>query len=263
MCETEGMRRLSAGLVLDAGSYIGSNVTLGSGNVTLPGESVVRSRLLRWCPLRWCLLPRWKYRHHGAERAVAESEQLGRTAEVCGLHPLVLLEDDPVPHAERLGADSEFLAQLTGCLAAGPDHVVEGCDIGPPDGQDGGCLVTGGLILRRLGMMDRPPVLDDALPSLVDGAGDGHPAVLGVGLNSGGDVSLPQGNEGIALPLLVGTGLAAVGGEGDHVVAQFGGQRAQCPTGVDGGQLAVVADQDQLRPGCVDIRAELVERACP
>ena len=111
--------------------------------------------------------------------------------------------------------------------------------------------------------MDRPPVLDNVTPGLVDGAGDGHPAVVAIGLNSGGHVSLPQGTEGIALPLLVGTGLAAVGGEGDDVVAQLGGQGAQRPTGIDGGQLAVVADQDQLGPGRVDIRAELVERACP
>src|SRR5664280_1500448 len=140
--------------------------------------------------------------------------------EICGQHPLVLLKDDPVPDAERLGADPELVAQLTRCLAAGPDHVVECCDIGPADGQECGCLVTSGVVLRRLGMMDRPPVLDHLTPGLVDGASDGYPAVVGVSLNGGGDVAFPQCNEGISLPLLVG-------------------------------------------PGLVDIRAELVERACP
>ena len=101
--------------------------------------------------------------------------------------------------------------------------------------------------------VDGPPVLDQALPGLVDGAGDGDPAVVGVGLDGRGHVALSQGDEGISLPLLVGTGLAAVGGEGDDVVAQLLGQRPQRPTGVDGGQLAVVADQDQLGPGRVDM----------
>ena len=60
----ERPRRLGTGLVLDAGSYVSSNVTLGSGNVTLPGESVVR----------WRHVSRRNDRHHGAERAVAEPE---------------------------------------------------------------------------------------------------------------------------------------------------------------------------------------------
>ena len=71
--------------------------------------------------------------------------------EICGRHPLVLLEDDPVPHAECLGTDPELLAQLTGCLASGPDHVVQRCDIGPPDGQDGGCLVLSAGVLVAWG----------------------------------------------------------------------------------------------------------------
>src|SRR5664280_3185656 len=39
--------------------------------------------------------------------------------EICGRHPLVLLEYDPVPHAERLGADPELVAQLTRRQAEG------------------------------------------------------------------------------------------------------------------------------------------------
>ena len=188
-----------------------NHVALGSRCVTLPGEGTIR-----WRPLR-C----GRNRHHGAERTVAEPEQLGRTTEVCGLDALVLLEDDPVPHAERLGPERALLTQLTRCLAAGPDHVVQRCDVGPPDGQDGGCLVAGCVVT-----VDHPPVLDDALAGLIDGAGDRHPAVLGVRVDRGGDVSPSQGNEGIALPLLVSPGLAAVSGEGDDVVAQLGRQSA-------------------------------------
>ena len=45
--------------------------------------------------------------------------------------------------------------------------------------------------------------------------------------------------------------------------AQLLGQRAQRPTGVDGGQLAVVPDQDHLGPGRIGMTAELVEGAAP
>ena len=82
----------------------------------------------------------------------------------------------------------------------------------------------------------------------VDGAGDRHPAVFDIGLDGGGDVAVAQGNEGVTFPLLVRAGLAAVGGQGDDVVAQLAREGAQRPTGVDGGELAVVAEEDELGP---------------
>ena len=93
-----------------------------------------------------------------------------------------------------------------------------------------------------------PPVLHDALAGLVDGAGDGHPAVLDIGVDGRGDVAVAQGDEGVSFPLLVRAGLAAVGGEGDDVVSELARKGAQCPTGVDGGQLAVVAERTSLAP---------------
>ena len=69
--------------------------------------------------------------------------------------------------------------------------------------------------------MDRPPVLDDALACLVDGAGDCHPSVLGIGGDGRRDLSLPKRHQGVVFPLLVGAGLAPVGGQRDDVVAQL------------------------------------------
>ena len=196
-------RRFGAGLFLHAAA----NVTLRSANVTLPGHSVA-SRVAE--------------PHHGAERAVAEPDQIGMTtgvSEVCGGHPLVLLEDDPVTDAERLGADPDLGTQLPGGLATGPDHLVERGDVGAADGQDGG----------GVGAMDAPPVLHDALAGPLDGAGDRHPAVFDVGVDSRGDVAVAEGDEGVAFPLLVRASLAAVGGQGDDMTAELVREGAQRP----------------------------------
>ena len=120
------------------------NVTLGSANVTLPGHSAASGSLsattVANVPLR-------------------SLDELGIAIAVNGVrgaHPLVLLEDDPVTDAERLGTDPDLGSQLTGCLTAGPDHLVQRGDVGSPDGQDGGRVVA----------MDAPPVLHDALAGL-------------------------------------------------------------------------------------------------
>ena len=126
-------------------------------------------------------------------------------------HPLVLLEEHPVADAEGLGAEPDLLAELTAGLAPGPDHVVQGHHVGPADGQDGGGVVV----------VDGPPVLDQPVPGLVDGAGDGDPAVLGVGVDGPAGVSVSESDQGVAFPLLVGAGLAAVGGEGDDVGSEL------------------------------------------
>ena len=132
------------------------------------------------------------------------------------LHPLVPLEDHSVPDAERLRSDPDLVAELAGGVAPGPDHLVEGGDIGPPDGQDGGRLPAGGRV-----SVNRPPVLDDPLADIVDGAGNGHPPVLGVGGDGRGDVAIPQGDQGVSFPMLVSAGLTAVGGQSYHLVAQL------------------------------------------
>ena len=67
-----------------------------------------------------------------------------------------------------------------------------------------------------------PPVLHDALASLVDGGGDRHPAVFDIGVDGRGDVAVAQCDEGITFPLLVRAGLAAVGGQGDDMSSQLG-----------------------------------------
>ena len=109
--------------------------------------------------------------------------------------------------------------------------------------------------------MDTPPVLHDALAGLVDGAGDRHPTVFDVGVDRWGDVAVAEGDEGVTFPLLVRASLAAVGGQGDDMASQFARERAQRPTGVDGGELAVVAEKDELGSGGIDIGTELVEGA--
>ena len=115
-----------------------------------------------------------------------------RLARFC--HPLVLLEEHPVTDAEGLGAEPDLFAELTAGVASGPDHVVQGDDVGPADGQDGGGVIV----------VDGPPVLHQPVPGLVDRAGDGDPAVLGVGVDSPADVSVPESHQGVAFPLLVG-----------------------------------------------------------
>ena len=110
-------------------------------------------------------------------------------------------------------------------------------------------------------VVDGPPVLHDALAGRLDGPGDRHPAVVDVGVDGRGDVALAQSDEGVTLPLLVRAGLATVGGQGDDVDSELVGEGAQRPTGVDGGQLTVVADQDELGAGHIDMGAELVEGA--
>ncbi len=92
------------------------------------------------------------------------------------------------------------------------------------------------------GAMDAPPVLHDALAGLVRGGGDRHPAVFDIGVDRGGDVAVAEGDEGVTFPLLVRASLAAVNGQGDDMTAELARKRAQRPTGVDGGELAVVAE---------------------
>ena len=110
-------------------------------------------------------------------------------------------------------------------------------------------------------VVDGPPVLDQPLTGLVDRSGDGHPAVVDVGVDGRDHVAAPERGERFSFPLLVGSGLATVGGQGDHVRPELVGQRAQRPTGVDGGQLAVVPDQDHLGSRRIGMPAELVEGA--
>ncbi len=127
-------------------------------------------------------------------------------------HPLVPLEEDPVADAEGLLSPSLISGPSSpACLAAGPDHLVQCADVDPADGQDGGGVVV----------VDGPPVFDQPLTGLVDRAGDGDPAVVGVGVDGRGHVAIPEGDEGVPFPLLVGAGLAAVGGEGDDVGSEL------------------------------------------
>ena len=91
--------------------------------------------------------------------------------------------------------------------------------------------------------------------------GDRHPAVFDIGVDGGGDVAVAEGDEGVTFPLLVRASLAAVGGECDDMSSQLARKGAQRPTGIDGGELAVVAEQDELGACSIDVGAELVEGA--
>ena len=105
---------------------VGSCVTLGSTNVTLPGGGHIG---------------RAHRSDHGAEGPVADTD----------LRCVIALDTDaghgtrwflskmhPVADVERLGADPHLLAQFAAGQPPGPDHVVQRCDIGTPDRQDGG-----------------------------------------------------------------------------------------------------------------------------
>ena len=114
-------RRLGAGFLDAAG-----NVTLGSANVTLPGRSVASVV---------------GERHHGAEGAVAEPDQLGLATGVSEVAERTRWFFSKMIRSPTLNALAPILISAPSSPAAwrrARTISFERGDIGPADGQDGG-----------------------------------------------------------------------------------------------------------------------------
>ncbi len=124
------------------------------------------------------------------------------------------------PTAKLLArGQADLLPQLARLAPALPRQVVQGGHVGAGDGQDG----RGGL------GVDAPPPVDQLVTGVGDVSGHGDPVVGVVGGDRRGDVTLSELDEGLALPLLVDLGLAAVGGQLDDMGGQGVGQRRRAP----------------------------------
>jgi hypothetical protein len=101
-----------------------------------------------------------------------------------------------------------------------------------------------------------PPVLDGACVHLGGVVEDPDPVVGEVGVPGVVDVAVAEVVEGFDLPRL---GLATVDGQLGHLPAEDADGGGESATGLDFGELVVVPDQDDLRPGRLGGGDEVVE----
>src|SRR6266542_1724456 len=169
-----------------------------------------------------------------------------RGQRVLAAHHQVTDRNRPVTDPEAVGAE---LAGLVAELLAG---AVELIGHAAQPGQDRDLLAGVG---KRL-LEQRPPVRQHGLLGLGRGLGGHHPAVLSIGADSGVDVAVAGVRGGLALP---GVTLATIDGQGTGAKPQP--EPAEAATGLDRGQLAVVADQHHLRVGLLGVVKQAVQLA--
>ncbi|HEX3613980.1 MAG TPA: hypothetical protein VHU88_19990 [Sporichthyaceae bacterium] len=162
---------------------------------------------------------------------------------------VVLPGDDPVP--SRTGG-AVLQADLGAGDLTGDEAVLAGAQIQRGDGVSVGCDQQGGLARDQVG-----------LPGAVGGLGHRrgvaveHPAAIGVGGDDGG-VAGAESAGGVGFPA-VGEAPERVEGVAGAGLDRGLGEEREPTAGVDGVELVVVPDQQQLRPGCGHVTDEGVE----